>query len=76
VQEPARACRVAEVDVLVVGGGRPALPLRRAARQARTLLIERYGFLGGMGTAGGVTTSRALRQARRRDRAAGARCGR
>jgi hypothetical protein len=58
VFEPARETPVfAEVDVLVVGGGPAGLAAAvSAARQgAQVLLLERYGFLGGMGTAGGVT---------------------
>lgn len=58
VQEPARRVPVyGEYDVAVLGGG-PAgiLAAATAARQgARVLLIERYGFLGGMGTAAGVS---------------------
>ncbi len=47
-----------EFDVVVVGGG-PA-GIMAAAAAARTgysvLLLERYGFLGGAGTAGGLST--------------------
>lgn len=56
--EPARHTPVlAEVDVLVVGGGPAGLAAAVSAARggARTLLAERHGFLGGMGTAGGVT---------------------
>jgi len=43
-----------EYDVLVVGGGAAGVSAAIAAGRsgARTLLIERYGFLGGMSTAG------------------------
>ena len=56
--EPARALPVyGEFDVVVIGGGPAGLAasVSAARRGARTLLVERYGFLGGMGTAGGVT---------------------
>ncbi len=45
-------------DVVVVGGGAAGLAAAVAAgaRGARTALVERYGFLGGMATAGMVST--------------------
>ena len=58
VDEPARRTPVlGEWDVLVVGAGPAGLAAAVSAARggARTLLVERYGFLGGMGTAGGVT---------------------
>lgn len=56
--EPAHRLPIAgEYDVVVVGGGPAGLAAAASAarRGAHTLLIESYGFLGGMGTAGGVT---------------------
>jgi len=58
VDEPPRRTPVwGEFDVLVLGGGPAGLAAAVSASRhgARTLLVERYGFLGGMGTAGGVT---------------------
>jgi hypothetical protein len=45
-------------DVAVVGGGAAGLAAAVASARAgaRTLLVERYGFLGGMATAGMVST--------------------
>ncbi len=58
IVEPARRTEVfGEFDVAVIGGGPAGLAAAVSAARhgARTLLVERYGFLGGMGTAGGVT---------------------
>src|SRR5476649_1926992 len=48
---------VGEFDMVVLGGGPAGIAAATAAaRSGRTvLLVERYGFLGGMGTAAGVT---------------------
>jgi hypothetical protein len=56
--EPARQLPVyGEFDVIVIGGGPAGLAASTSAAKhgAKVLLVERYGFLGGMGTAGGVT---------------------
>src|SRR3954469_5012443 len=56
--EPARQTPVwGEYDVVVLGGGPAGIAASVAAARAgrKTLLVERYGFLGGMGTAAGVT---------------------
>src|SRR5882724_7740442 len=58
IEEPARQIPIyGEYDVAVLGGGPAGIAAAVAAARAgrRTLLIERYGFLGGMGTAAGVT---------------------
>jgi hypothetical protein len=58
VTEPERNTEVlCETEVVVLGGGPAGIAAAwAAARQGRsTLLVERYGFLGGMGTAAGVT---------------------
>jgi hypothetical protein len=52
------ASSVLSYDVVVVGGGAAGLAAAIAAGSAsvRTALVERYGFLGGMATAGMVST--------------------
>jgi hypothetical protein len=59
IVEPSRTTPVyGEFDVVVVGGGPAGLmAAAAAARRGRsTILLERYGFLGGAGTAGGLST--------------------
>jgi hypothetical protein len=58
IKEPARETRVIrEADVVVVGGGPGGIgaAVSAARNGADTVLIERYGYLGGMGTGGLVT---------------------
>lgn len=58
ITEPARNTPVfGEFEVVVLGGGPAGIAAAAAsgAQGRKTLLIERYGFLGGMGTAAGVT---------------------
>ena len=55
VSEPARQIEVADVtDVVVVGGGPAGVAAAIAAGRsgAKTVLVERYGHLGGMATGG------------------------
>lgn len=59
LKEPARELPLfGDYEVVVAGGGPSGIGAALAAGRAgrRTLLIERYGFLGGAGTAAGLST--------------------
>src|SRR4030042_185778 len=58
IKEPSRETKVCrEADVIVIGGGPGghAAAVAAARNGADTVLVERYGYLGGMGTGGLVT---------------------
>src|SRR4051812_14266907 len=58
ISEPAREVPLyGEYEVAVLGGGPAGIAAAVASARAgrRTLLVERYGFLGGMGAAAGGT---------------------
>ncbi|UCH34770.1 MAG: FAD-dependent oxidoreductase, partial [Armatimonadota bacterium] len=64
IHEPGRELPiVAEPDVVVAGGGPGGIMAALAAARtgAKTLLVERYGFLGGMATAGLMTSFNGFR---------------
>jgi flavin-dependent dehydrogenase len=57
--EPSRETPVyGEYEVVVLGGGPAGLAAAIAAGRAgrKTIIVERYGFMGGAGTAAGLST--------------------
>jgi hypothetical protein len=58
VEEARRTPLVGEFEVVVLGGGPAGIAAAVAAGRAgrSTALVERYGFLGGAGTAAGLST--------------------
>jgi hypothetical protein len=58
VEEPRRTPVAGEFEVVVLGGGPAGIAAALAAGRAgrSTALVERYGFLGGAGTAAGLST--------------------
>jgi hypothetical protein len=59
IEEPGRHTPVlGEYEVVVLGGGPVGVTAAAAAARAgrSTLLVERYGYFGGSGTAGGLST--------------------
>ena len=58
ITEPSREIELAaETEILIIGGGPAGIAAATAAARcgARVMLLEKYGFLGGMGTAAMVT---------------------
>jgi len=59
VKEPARETPLyGEYEVVVLGGGPAGIAAALAAARAgrKTIIVERYGFFGGAGTAAGLST--------------------
>ena len=58
ITEPSREIELAaETEILIIGGGPAGIAAATAAARCgtRVMLLEKYGFLGGMGTAAMVT---------------------